>query len=381
MTVFDDKVKQRQKSNSTRVDNPSDYDYLFDEVADRLTDRILDIKDLNRAKVLDFGSRNGTMNKFLQERGGNLESLIMVDSSKELLYRDEHLDSNYKFKPQRVLVDSLEDPLPFENQTFDLILSNLSIHWINDLPGVFSRLKQLLKPNGVFLASLFGEETLVELKDSLYLSEIEREGGFSPHVSPFAKVSDIGNLLSRARFALPTIDTEKIVIKYENMFTLMRDLQNMGESNAILKRRNYTSKDTFLAASSIYRSLYGNDDGSVPATFQVIFLIGWSPHESQSKPKPRGSATKHLSEIGLGSVGLKFNESSSTTEIISNKTNEQEESEEYNYPLPISDDFIIKRLDKHGNLHTNQKSQNNDKDQESTTTNNDDGQGDNNNKK
>jgi len=377
MNIFDTKVKNVQKSNiATTVEDHKDSDYLFDEVADRLTDRILDIRNLKCGKVLDFGCRNGSMIKFIQERGGNIESLTMVDSSKEMLYRDEKFDSNYKIKPNRVLVDSLEDNLPLEDGTYDLIISNLSLHWINDLPGVFSRLNKLLKPNGVFLASLFGEDTLVELKDSLYLSEIERDGGFSPHVSPFTKISDVGNLLSRSKFSLPTIDTEKITINYDNMFILMRDLQNMGENNAILKRRNYTSKDTFLSAAAVYQHLYGNENGSIPATFQVIYLIGWSPHESQQKPKARGSATKHFSELD-STFSMKLNQNSSafvvdenndsTTTTTTPSNSESKHDPSLSEPYPETEDFVIKRLDIHGNFHPDpkkQQQQQDDKDKE-----------------
>ncbi|EGC35120.1 hypothetical protein DICPUDRAFT_97998 [Dictyostelium purpureum] len=381
MTIFDSNIKKIQRDNSvTNVDNPKDYDYLFEEVSDRLADRILDIKEYKCSKVLDFGCRNGLLLKNIEKRGVKFDSYYMVDSSKELLYRDQNEDDKYEVKPTRILLDSLEEKLPIEDQSLDLIVSNLSLHWINDLPGVFGNLKRLLKPNGVFLATLFGEETLTELKDALYLAEIEREGGFSPHVSPFTKISDIGNILSKNRFSLPTVDTEKIIVNYDNMFILMRDLQNMGENNAILKRRNFTSKDTFLAASSIYSHLYGNENGSIPATFQIIFLIGWAPHESQQKPKARGSATRHFSELD-SSVGYKLNNSSNPVKIDHsienlNENNKQEHQKQpnqviddsINEPFPQTEDFIIKRLDFHGNFHFDKK-----------VTPNNDGNNDNNN--
>ncbi|EGG20147.1 hypothetical protein DFA_07267 [Cavenderia fasciculata] len=401
MTVFDTQLKNQHKSNITRIQDPQSYDYLFNEVGYRLADRILDIKDVKLNKVLDFGSRNGSLlphlntikqqidqhNQFKRQQQQNNNNQVdnnnnneddsmeitMVDSSRDMLYRDEQLDSNYS-----LLVNSMEDPLPLEKGSYDLVISNLSLHWINDLPGVFSHLHQLLKPNGIILASMLGEETLTELKDALYLAEIEREGGFSAHVSPFAKLSDAGNLLSRAKFNLPTIDTEVLKIKYSNMFTLMKDLQNMGENNAVLKRRLWTSKDTFLAASSIYSALHGNkEDGTVNATFQVIYLIGWSPHQSQPKPLPRGSAKKHLSEIGTG-IKLDDHVSKSSSPFTSGDNNNsnnnagscrkqestagQEEEKEtkkpqlefdptLNEPVPVTEDFVIKRLDKHGNLH------------------------------
>ncbi|KYQ89852.1 hypothetical protein DLAC_09827 [Tieghemostelium lacteum] len=367
MNIFDSTVKTIQKNNVARLEDSRDYDYLFREVGDRLCDRILDIKDMNKSvyKILDFGSRYGTMNSLLEDKvfkglgnGTQQVELYMVDTASTLLDRDKYLqdrDGKSVIECKRVLVESLETPLPFEKESFDLVISNLSLHWINDLPGVFSGLKQLLKPNGVFLASLFGEETLSELKDSLYLAEIEREGGFSPHISPFTKISDIGNLLQRARFNLPTIDTEKIQIQYKNAFTLMRDLQNMGENNAILKRRNYTSRDTFMAAASIYENLYGSAE-KVPATFQIIYLIGWAPHASQPKPKPRGSATKRFSDLESTLESFKFNDESSS-KIQGQEKKKPEDGEKMvdislDEPIPVTSDFIIKRLDKFGNLHT-----------------------------
>ncbi|EAL63531.1 hypothetical protein DDB_G0287769 [Dictyostelium discoideum AX4] len=384
MTIFDTNVKTIQKNNTvTNVDDPKHYDYLMNEVADRLADRILDIKDIKCGNVLDFGSRNGALFKYIQEKGAKIDKYYMVESSKELLYRDDNNvsqeneddNNNNKVKPTKILVNSLEDKIEgIEDQSLDLIISNLSLHWVNDLPGVFGGLKRLLKPNGVFLASLFGEDTLMELKDSLYLAEIEREGGFSPHVSPFTKISDIGNILSKNRYTLPTVDTEKITINYDNMFVLMRDLQNMGENNAILKRRNYTSKDTFLAASAIYKHLYGNEDNnSIPATFQIIYLIGWAPHESQQKPLQRGSAKKHFSEIsGTSSFGYKFDNDSSIPSILTNENNsvtlsqqqqqqgiepQQSNDDSINEPFPKTDDFVIKRLDYHGNFHFEKQQQ------------------------
>ncbi|EFA86651.1 hypothetical protein PPL_00452 [Heterostelium album PN500] len=389
VNIFNTELKKKQRSYVAKLEDAQTYDYLFDEVGKRLVDRIFDIKDLKFESVLDFGCRNGTVLKQLDSivndnNSDNSKSIDyhMVDSSKDMLFRDQHLDINYKIKPNRILVNNMEEPLPFQPQQFDLILSNLSIHWMNDLPGVFSHLKSLLKPNGVFLASLLGEETLTELKDSLYLGDIERHGGFTPHISPFAKLSDVGNLLSKAKFNLPTVDTEKIVIKYGSMFSLMRDLQAMGENNATYKSRVSGGRDTFVAAQSIYQMLYGNDDGSLPATFQVIYLIGWSPHHSQQKPLPRGSAKRHLSEISDNSINIKLNENggSTTTTTTSNtqttKNQQQQQpssttttttstnsSLEFDAtllePVPKSDDFIIKRLDKHGNLHEVNNPENN----------------------
>jgi len=201
-------------------------------------------------------------------------------------------------KPNRIV--GREDRIPFEPGSLDLVISNMSLHWVNDLPGTFDQVKNCLRPDGLFIASMLGENTLQELRSAFTLAEMERDGGVSPHVSPFTKVSDIGNLLGRSRFALTTVDTEVISVNFADPFVLMRDLQGMAENNASVQRRDFTNKDIFMSAASIYKALYGNEDGSVPATFQVIYLIGWCPDESQAKPKQRGSATVSLKTIGEG---------------------------------------------------------------------------------
>jgi len=168
---------------------------------------------------------------------------------------------------------------------------------VNDLPGCFSQVRSILKPDGVFLVSMFGEETLWELRNSFLLAEQEREGGVSNHISPFVGVSDVGELLTRAKFALPTVDQEKIEVNYADPFVLMRDLREMGESNCQRMRRPYVPLTTFFSAAATYKALYSNPDGSVPATFQIVYGIGWAPHASQQRPKERGSAQFSLKDI------------------------------------------------------------------------------------
>jgi NADH dehydrogenase [ubiquinone] 1 alpha subcomplex assembly factor 5 len=198
------------------------------------------------------------------------------------------------------LVVGDEEFIPFQKESLDLVISNLSLHWVNDLPGTFTQIRYTLKPDGLFLGSMFGENTLKELRSALILAEQEREGSISPHISPFAGVSDIGNLLSRAHFNLTTIDTESITVRYASPYSLLKDLKGMAESNAVTKRRNYLQQDTLHATAAIYNQLYGFPDGSVPATFQVIYFIGWAPHESQQKPKKRGSAKVSMKTLGEG---------------------------------------------------------------------------------
>lgn len=167
--------------------------------------------------------------------------------------------------------------------------------------------QRVLKPDGCFMFAMVGGETLPELRVALVLAEQEREGGVSPHVGPFVELSDIGSLMQRAKFALPTIDVDTINITYPDAFVLMEHLQRMGENNASIKRRERTGRDTFLAAACIYEEMFGlqSDDGQkeVEASSQVIFAIGWTPDASQPQAKARGSATHKIGEVVVDKTG------------------------------------------------------------------------------
>uniref|UniRef100_A0A3Q4HWH9 Arginine-hydroxylase NDUFAF5, mitochondrial n=1 Tax=Neolamprologus brichardi TaxID=32507 RepID=A0A3Q4HWH9_NEOBR len=178
-----------------------------------------------------------------------------------------------------VLAD--EEFLPFKENTFDLVVSSLALHWINDLPGALRQIHQVLKPDGVFIGAMVGGETLYELRCSLQLAETEREGGFSPHISPYTAVTDLGNLLGQAGFNMLTVDIDEIQVHYPGIMEVMTDLQGMGESNCAWNRKSLLHRDTILAAAAIYKEMYGSEDGSVPATFEILYMIGWKPHESQ----------------------------------------------------------------------------------------------------
>ncbi|KAI9208142.1 S-adenosyl-L-methionine-dependent methyltransferase [Polychytrium aggregatum] len=296
--VFDRSVKKLQRDRSAVAKDARTVDYLKDEVAARVVDRLLDIKR-NYKSIVDLGSGAGHIVKHLES--DMTEEVIMTDMSEKLLYRDQDLDAEREVTIKRQIVD--EELLPFEENSVECILSSLSLHWVNDLPGSLIQIRRSLKPDSVFIGAIFGEDTLYELRTSLQLAEIERVGGISPHVSPMATVRDIGSLLSRAGLVLTTVDIDEIVINYPSMFELIEDLQTMGESSALLAR-HHLGKDTLAAASAIYRSVYGDQDGAVPATFQVIYMIGWKEDPSQPKPLPRGSAEvsfKSLETLGASS--------------------------------------------------------------------------------
>lgn len=178
-----------------------------------------------------------------------------------------------------------------------MVLSSLSLHWVNDLPGCFNRIFKCLKPDGVFMAAIFGGDTLFELRSSLQLAELERKGGLSPHISPFTQIRDIGSLLNRAGFTMLTIDTDEMVIGYPSMFELMFDLKGMAENNAAFNRPLHLNRDVMTAAAAIYNELYKVEKG-VGATFQIIYFVGWKPGPNQPKPLERGSATASFKDLG-----------------------------------------------------------------------------------
>lgn len=179
---------------------------------------------------------------------------------------------------------------------FDLAVSLYSLQAINDLPGALVQIRRVLKPDGLFLAALFGGATLHELRESFAFAESEISGGLSPRVSPFADVRDMGGLLQRAGFALPVADVERLRVRYRDFFSLVRDLRIHGQGNVLAaRRRSFLGKRIFAALLSRYASAHG-DDGKLAATFETLYLTGWAPHESQQKPLKPGSARQRLSD-------------------------------------------------------------------------------------
>jgi SAM-dependent methyltransferase len=191
-----------------------------------------------------------------------------------------------------------EEVLPFASQSFDLIASTLSLQWANDLPGVLVQIRRALAPDGLFLAALVGGQSLTELRTALTSAEAELTGGASPRVAPFADIRDLGQLLQRAGFALPVTDIDPIVVRYASMFALMQDLRAMGATNALSERsRVPLGRAVFMRAAEIYAERFADVDGRVRASFDIVWLSGWAPHESQQKPLAPGSARMRLAEV------------------------------------------------------------------------------------
>lgn len=280
--VFDRRNLRRHRERA--VTGFADHAFLIEEVADRIADRLADI---NRpfSDALDLGSHHGPMGRLLQARPGH-KSLISTD-----------LAQGFAAQSPGHAVQADEEFLPFGPQSFDLVTSALSLHWVNDLPGALIQLRQSLRPDGLFIGTLFGTETLRELRQAFLEAEAAIEGGVSPRVSPFTDVRLAGSLLQRAGFALPVTDADLVTVTYSDAFALMRDLKGMGESNVhVGRRRGMTNRRTLVAAAEAYHAAHALPNGRIPATFQIIYLTGWAPHESQQKPLRPGSAKTRLAD-------------------------------------------------------------------------------------
>jgi SAM-dependent methyltransferase len=190
-----------------------------------------------------------------------------------------------------------DETLPFASGSLDLALSALAFQFVNDLPGVFAQIRRALKPDGLLLAALVGGETLIELRLCFAAAEAEIEGGVSPRVAPFADLRDIGSLLQRAGLALPVTDVDRVVVRHDNAFALMGDLRRMGATNILLDRRRMPTRvATMMRMAEIYAARFSDPDGRIRATFDIVWLSAWAPHDSQPKPLRPGSATTSLEE-------------------------------------------------------------------------------------
>lgn len=289
MKVFEPHLVRKHRARAAA--RLAEHDFLFRAVAERLADRLLDIKR-RFPLALDLGCHCGEFGEIVGTRGG-IETLVQCDPSPDMARRAGGLA--FAAEPEA---------LPFGEGRFDLIVSDMSLHWVNDLPGALIQIRRSLKPDGLFLAALAGGGTLGELRAALLEAEMELAGGASPRVSPFVDLRDAGALLQRAGFALPVADGDLIPVRYENALRLMADLRGMGEANALAAMpRYFTRRDVILRAAEIYRERHEGPDGRIPASFQIVYLTGWGPDPSQQKPLKPGSAEASLADA-LGAKGL-----------------------------------------------------------------------------
>ncbi|MGL5115710.1 MAG: class I SAM-dependent methyltransferase [Beijerinckiaceae bacterium] len=202
------------------------------------------------------------------------------------------------------VLDPEREPMP--EAAFDLVVSGLSLQHANDLPGMLAQGRRALAPDGLFLACMAGGATLTELRQALTEAETEVAGGVSPRVFPFADVRDMGGLLQRAGFALPVADSDVVTVRYDHLFALMADLRAMAAGNVLMARlRKPTLRRVFHRAAEIYATRFADADGRIRASFELIWLSGWAPHESQQRPLKPGSAKQRLADaLGVGEQPL-----------------------------------------------------------------------------
>ena len=194
-------------------------------------------------------------------------------------------------------VEGDAEELPFTPRSFDLAISALALHSVNDLPGALVQIRRLLAADGLFLGCMIGGQTLQELRAAFAEAETEIRGGASPRVAPFADLRDLGGLLQRAGFALPVTDADTFTVRYDTMFALMADLRAMGATNNLVERsRQFLRRNVVMRAADIYASRFSDADGRVRATFEILWMSGWAPHDSQQKPLQPGSAKMRLAD-------------------------------------------------------------------------------------
>ena len=271
--VFDGYAKRLQIRRARHSDPR--HHFLHREVAERLADRLLDLEQRFET-IAVLGWWPGGVREFLPPR------LQQALDDGQLQLVDLSFDHG--------TAEADTEFLPLRPASFDLILSNMALHWVNDLPGMLAQIRTALRPDGVFLGSALGGETLYELRAAFVEAETRISGGYSPRVSPVMDLRDAAGLLQRAGFSLPVADIDRVL-------SLLEDLRGMGESNAVVGRSpSLTARRVLFGALEHYITAFGDDSGAVPATFDCLFLSGWAPHMSQQKPLRPGSAEFSLAE-------------------------------------------------------------------------------------
>lgn len=297
MTVFDRRSVRHHRDRAAAT--LAECGFLLERVALDMADRLEDVVR-PFPMALDLGARDGVLGRALGGRKG-IKTLIACELSPALAAR-------LAGGGQPALAGD-EECLPFAAASFDLVLSNLSLHWVNDLPGALLQIREVLRPDGMLLATLLGGDTLFELRRAMMEAELALRDGVSPRVSPFTDVRDAGGLLQRAGFALPVVDLDSVTVRYESPFRLLADLRGMGETAAHVSRDPAPPPRRFwVETARLYQEMFGDAEGRVPATFEVITLTGWAPSAEQQRPLRPGSAQGRLAEA-LGteerSTGIK----------------------------------------------------------------------------
>jgi SAM-dependent methyltransferase len=271
--VFDRSLVRRRLARALRQGYA---DFLLARAVEDLDERLAPVlRDFSN--VLDVGTPTPAATALLRRRRRSVVRLAPI--------------------PERGAALGDEERLPFAGEHFDLAVSLLALQAVNDLPGALLQIRRVLKPDGLFVGCLLGGATLTELRQSFMAAESEIEGGASPRVAPFADLRDLGTLLQRAGFALPVVDSDTLRVRYGDPFALMRDLRAMGLTNPLQDRsRKPLRRATLMRAAALYAERFADPDGRLTATFELVWLSGWAPHEGQQRPLRPGSAKMRLAD-------------------------------------------------------------------------------------
>ena len=293
---FDRELLKRRRARAFR--SSRDADFLACEVVRDMAERLSVIRrSFARAAILGPGGKHAASVLAGPEAVNPIGGEVLVQT--DLLE-----DVAKCLTGDAVVAD--EEMLPFGEGTLDLVLAPLSLSFVNDLPGALVQIRRALRADGLFLGVVPGGETLKELRDVLMLVEAELYGGVSPRVAPFADVQTLGQLLLRAGFTLPVVDRDALTVRYGTVLDLIGDLRALGATNILRARRGgYLGRQFLLRLMAVYHERHGAADGRIPATFELLTMTAWAPHESQQKPLRPGSAQARLADA-LGTTERSF---------------------------------------------------------------------------
>ena len=255
-----------------------------------------------QARAAKAGAETFLLDRVVEDLGERLHAVVRVFQSAADLGSPGHgaadvLAASVKQSRHVDWPANEHEALPLQAHSLDLVVSVLALQFVNDLPGVLAQIRRALQPDGYFLAATIGGDTLTELRQSFAEAEVALDGGLSPRVIPMLDLRDAGALLQRAGFALPVTDVDRVTVRYDTMFGLMRDLRRMGATNMLMdRRRTPLRRATLMRAAEIYAHRFSDPDGRIRATFDIVWMAGWSPDESQPKPLKPGSAKMSLEE-------------------------------------------------------------------------------------
>lgn len=283
--VFDRAVLAQRRQRAAALGPAT---FLIDRVAQELSDRLETV-----LRRFDLAVDLGTPTVAVRRALASLDTVATVVAAGPSVDHPGARARDHAGLP--VVADP--EALPFRDNSLDLVVSALALQFVDDLPGTLIQVRRTLRPDGLFLAAMLGGDTLTELRQAFATAEVEIEGGISPRVAPFADVREIGSLLQRAGFALPVTDVDRLTVRYDTVFALMRDLRHMGATNPLAERRRVPlRRATLMRMGEIYAERFADPDQRLRATFEVVWMSGWAPHASQQQPLRPGSAKARLAD-------------------------------------------------------------------------------------